>query len=153
MKYEKLSEKNISEFKKFFNSIKKDFLQFRKFDPHRRKTFEDYLTSPNLNILLEIEKNKIVGYSAYDTNYKGRGKLIGIGFLRKYRGKGHGLKLAKKVVSILKCAGNKDIVTRTWESNSASQKLFKQLGFKKYRTIKNDRINGESTFLFRLKLK
>ncbi|MBD3362056.1 GNAT family N-acetyltransferase [Candidatus Woesearchaeota archaeon] len=149
MRYEKLNPKNISDFKKFFNAVKKDFLQFRKFDPHRKKTFEDYLTSKNLNILLAIEKNKVVGYSAYDTNYKGKGKLIGIGFLRKHRGKGNGLKLAKKVMTILKRAGNKEIVTRTWESNSSSQRLFKQLGFKKYKTIKNDRANGESTFLFR----
>ena len=46
----------------------------------------------------------------------------------------------------------KKVIVRTWGANFKSISLFKKLGFKKYKTIKNQRINGDSSVWFKKEL-
>ena len=83
-----------------------------------------------------------------NSNFNGRGLIIGIGVAREYRRKGIGLRLYKKAISDLRNKGIKRIVVRSWSTNKPSIKLLSKLGFKKYYTVKGARVNGSDSLWF-----
>lgn len=70
----------------------------------------------------------------------------------KFRGRGFGEKQVREVVSQLKHLKFKTIKTRTWGENKASRKIFEKLKFKLVEEKLNNRINGDSTVKYYLKL-
>jgi len=147
--YRYLKESDLDNFNKFQDIIKRDFLLFRN---KKRRNVKRYTKSKKLFMLLAIKDKRLIGYQAFSINGK-KGRLIGIAVLKQHRKKG----IAKRLVSIslrkMKSKGVKKVISRTWETNIASQRLLEHFGFIKYRTVKNDRINGESSVWYKLILK
>ena len=46
----------------------------------------------------------------------------------------------------------KEIVTRSVSSNKREQHILEKFNFKKYKTIKNQRINGDDSYWYKLKI-
>ena len=145
-----LAQENLLDLKVFLHKIKGDFLPTRKREKGR--ALEDYITRGRYRMLLAIQGDFVVGYISYDTMYFKSSRLIGLGVLPELRGKGLGTELIQRALMDLKARGLKSVVTRTWENNQASQALLKKFGFKRYKTIKDDRTNGEATIWFRCSL-
>jgi len=136
--------------KRFLKSAKKgDFLPRKK---EKKGRLKRYLISSKMFILLAVDGEKIIGYHSYKIDGK-EGELRGLGVLPDFRRKGIGRKLNMKSLSHMSSRGVKRVISKTWEKNRKSQGLLLSLGFKKYREIKKDRINGESTYWYRLNLK
>ena len=148
MDFRYLSKEDIPKLEnELFSKIGKDFLSRR---VQKRRNLLDYVTKKNLFLILAKEKGVIVGYLAYKLEKKGVGKIIGAGVELNFRKRGIAKKMLKQAIQDLYNKKINYIYSRTWETNLASIKLHETLGFKKYRTFKNDRVNGESTIYFRL---
>jgi len=140
-----LEKKYIPRLKLFLEIIKKDFLPTKR---RERGNLGDYFSDRNKFMLLAVEEEDIIGYLAYEITDK-RGRIIGIGIMKEFRQRGIGKELIKKAMELMIDKGVEEIISKTWQSNCASIKLFEGCGFVRYKTIKRDRINGESTFWFR----
>lgn len=143
----KLHKKHLPELEHFLHLIKNDFVRFRR--PSKRNALTDYLSKKYLRMLLAFNEKNVDGYAAYDLNYRKMGRIIGIGILPAFRRKGVGSALVKRIFSGFKKKKISWVVSRTWSSNHASQRLLESHSFEKYRVVKNDRENGESTFWYR----
>ena len=139
MDYAHLKKRDLEKIKIFLESLKDDFLQARKI--RKRNPLEKYIANHNLRMIIAKDKGKIIGYVSYEFNVRGAGKIIGIGVSKKYRGKGIGEALFKRALKELS-KKHKKIITRTWSANTTSRSLIEKMGFKKYRVIKNRRIDG-----------
>lgn len=102
-------------------------------------------------MLLLKNDEELAGYVAYKLLSKKRWKIIGIAIKKEYRKKGFGEKLIKSALTRIEKTGPTAIIARTRESNRGSQALLTRVGFEKYRTILDDRVNGEATIWFRKK--
>jgi len=150
MNYKYLSRENLKLFQIFERKISKDFLKFRK-PSSKRSNLKSYISNKNKLMLLVTDKDKIIGYQAFSINGK-RARLIGAGVLREYRRKGIAKSLITKALNQMKKRKVKRVISRTWESNLASRALLEGFGFKKYKVIKRDRINGEASEWYKLDL-
>ncbi len=148
MKFVNINSKNIPLLKKRVKAIEKDFVPFRK--KRKNNPLEDYLVKDNLHMILVSDKNNFIAYISYDDKYKKGGYIRGIWVDKRYRGKGLATKLYRKAINNLKKKNIKQIIVRTWEKNAPSRLVIEKLGFRKYRTIKNDRIDGDNTVWFKL---
>ena len=147
MKYVKLSKKYLKDFEKFIQTLSKDFVFVKNLKSNK---INKYFDKSYLHMLLVLDNQKIVGYHAYNSNLRGKGYLIGVGISKKYRNKKIASTLLKKSLNDLKNKGIKEVKVRTWENNLVSLNMLRKFGFKKYKTIKNDRIDGTSTIWLRL---
>jgi len=68
------------------------------------------------------------------------------------RGKGLGRMQVEEFIKYATSQEFKGIFTKTWGTNTASQKIFESLGFKVIGTKENDRIDGSSTLNYMLNL-
>ena len=146
MLYRYATISDIPKIESLLEKVKYDFLRTRK---GKRSSLKRSLLNQKYKMIIALDKSKIIGYVAYKFKSKKEAKLIGIAVLKNYRGKDIGKKLFDKSIKDMQKRGIKRIITRTWEKNHTSQKLMKSFGFKLYRTIFNDRINGESTCWFK----
>lgn len=147
MQFRYLKREDLYDLEQFMNKIGKDFLPTR--NKSQKGKLDKYLLNPKYKMILALDESKIIGYAAFIFKSNKRAALKGIGLLKKYRKKGIGKNLALLAIKEIKKKGIKTIISRTWESNTASQSLMGSIGLKKYRTIKNDRINGESSVWFK----
>jgi ribosomal protein S18 acetylase RimI-like enzyme len=150
MRFIPLQQENLIDLRVFLHKVKGDFLATR--ERTKSNALEDYVTRGRFRMILAMQGDMVAGYAAYDTMYHKSSKIIGIAVLPALRGQGVGSELLQRAIIDLKNRGLKSTVTKTWESNAASIALLKKFGFKKYKTVKDDRINGESTIWFKCKL-
>jgi len=94
----------------------------------------DYLKRNLNNILVAIERERVVGYIMF----KGEIAMNSV-ILPDYRGKGIGKMLMKEAMKI-----SKRLVSRTREHNLNAIGFLKHLGFKYKRKIKNYYKNGDN---------
>jgi ribosomal protein S18 acetylase RimI-like enzyme len=141
-------QEHLLDLKVFLHKIKGEFLATRKRE--RGRSLEDYFTRGRYRMLIAIQGDAVAGYVSYDTMHHRSSRIIGIGVLPALRGKSLGTQLLQRALMDLKARGLKSVVTRTWESNAASLALFKASGFKRYKTVKDDRINGEASIWLRM---
>jgi len=147
MQYKYLTKDDLPSLSEFFSQIKNDFQLLRR--QQKKQKLENYINSTNKFMLLVIDKDEVIAYESYEINGK-KARLIGIGVLKSYRKKGVANRLIKKAIEHMKSCGAKEISSRTWESNTASISLLIKHRFQKYRIMRDDRANGESTVWFRL---
>jgi RimJ/RimL family protein N-acetyltransferase len=150
MNYKYFSKEDLSLFQLFDKKISKDFLKFRK-PSNKQSNLNTYISNKNKSILLVLDRGKIIGYQAFSINGK-KARLIGAGILREYRRKGIAKSLVNSALNQMKKRKVKRVISRTWESNLASRALLEGSGFKKYKVVKRDRINGEDSIWFKLDL-
>ncbi|MDP1695223.1 MAG: GNAT family N-acetyltransferase [Candidatus Woesearchaeota archaeon] len=139
MDYAHLKKRDLEKIEIFLKSLEDDFLQSRKI--RKRNPLERYIDNLNLRMIIAKDRRNIMGYISYEFNVRGAGKIIGIGVSKNYRGKGIGEALFKRALKELS-KKHKRIITRTWSTNTTSRSLIEKMGFKKYRVIKNKRIDG-----------
>ena len=149
MKYEYIKREHIDSLNTLLKDLGPEFVSLR--NPRKNNSIEKYFTNPNLKMILAIDSSKVVGYESYIIN-NNRCKFIGIGVEKKYRRYGVASKLNDLAISDLKKKHVKEIKARTWSTNIKSRSLLEKLGFKKYKTIKNARVNGTDTVWYKLQL-
>jgi ribosomal protein S18 acetylase RimI-like enzyme len=150
MRFIPLTQENLIDLRVFLHKVKGDFLATK--ERGKSNPLEEYVTRGRFRMILAIQGDFVAGYVAYDTMYHKSSKIIGIAVLPDLRGKGVGSELLQRAIMDLKGRGLKSTMTKTWESNAASIALLQKSGFKKYKTVKDDRVNGESTLWFKCKL-
>lgn len=150
MKYTYIKKEYTNSLNKLSKDLESEFVPQRK---HKKNNpVEKYFTTPNLYMLLAIDGSKVVGYRVYSILKDNRGRFMGIGVAKKYRRRGIATKLYNIAIKDLKKKHVKEIITKTWSTNTRSIPLFEKMGFKKYKTIKNARIDGSDTVWYRLKI-
>lgn len=78
---------------------------------------------------------------------------IGYAYLKQsYRGQGLGFTMRQNLINWIKNAGFKEVFAKTWKANTAMVHLNEKMGFVLQEEVKNDRIDGDSTLKFLLKL-
>jgi len=150
MKYIYIKKEYIDSLKKLLKDLGPEFVSLRK--SRKNNPIEKYFTDTTLRLIVAIDGSKVVGYKAYKIMSDSRCKSLGMGVAKKYRRKGIIYKLYRLQIADLKKRHINEIITRTWSTNNKSIPLFEKLGFKKYRTIKNTRVNGADSVWYRLKL-
>ncbi len=107
-----------------------------------------------LFFITKSSKGRNVGFISVLPHKQKHTASIGPMYLaKKYREQGIGKKQVQLVIDWAKDNNVSELVTRTWSSNRASEKIFAQLGFEIIKEIPNDRINGDSTLFYSLKVK
>lgn len=139
-----LQQDNIVDLKVFFAKMRGDFLPMKK--KAKPVPIEKYLLNTEHKMLVAIQGDFIVGFIAYNTKQR---KIVNMGVLPELRGKGLGTELLKRVLMNMRDA--KSVTARVWESNAAAIAMLQANGFKRYKVVKDDRINGEASFWYRKK--
>ncbi|MGV8086399.1 MAG: GNAT family N-acetyltransferase [Candidatus Woesearchaeota archaeon] len=150
MKYIYFKKKYLNSLNKLAKELQKEFIQQR--TSNNNTPIDRYFKDSKAKLILAIDKSQVVGYRVYTILNDNRGRFMGIGVAKKYRRKRIATKLYNIAINDLKNKNVKEVITKTWSTNTRSIPLFEKMGFKKYKTIKNARIDGSDTIWFRRKI-
>jgi ribosomal-protein-alanine N-acetyltransferase len=116
---------------------------------------EHYYENPKIFLVAEIG-NTIVGYnmcriefgvSYIRGDFTKRGHIISIAVLAEYRGRGIGYNLMSEALKRLKECGATEVYLEVRVSNTPAIELYKKLGFKAHKIIKEYYRDGEDAYL------
>ncbi len=120
------------------------------------ETLENFKNSKNFKLYEIISKDKTVGLiSSFPTPERFGDEVISIGamyILPEQKGQGYGKAALKKFLEEAKNQGFKKAFTKTWSSNKASNKILEKLGFEEEGRKEKDRVNGDDTIKYILKI-
>tara|TARA_Y100000310_G_C20576988_1_gene760956 strand:+ start:852 stop:1328 length:477 start_codon:yes stop_codon:yes gene_type:complete len=150
----KVTKKNFRDFKHLYTEGRRSFVRFRDEEDNWTLKPERFLEGDKYFAYVLYKDGRVIAYLANVLDFKKKGvaKLHAGEVKKKFRGRGYGIKINRFVIKKMKEKGYKKIVVRTWSSNQASQGMFKKLGFEKYRTIKNNRVNGDDSVWWRMRI-
>jgi ribosomal protein S18 acetylase RimI-like enzyme len=102
-----------------------------------RKELCNKFDAENLNLIVILEDDKIVGYTEYVIKERAKKKIDiqEIAIIKKCRGKGYGKKLINKVIEIGKHEKCDRIELNCWMFNKNGLDFYRHLGFDEQRII------------------
>ncbi len=114
---------------------------------------EQFENDPKFAIYTLFKGRKRIGFITAFPNDDTDTVSIGVMYIKpKYRGRGFGKVMVELFIKQSKRLGYKKIFTKTWSSNTASTKVFLDLGFIETERKENDRVNGDDTVKYLLTL-
>lgn len=121
----------------------------------REKDFAKYVDDPRFIAYLLYYDNKAIVYQTIDLRFrKNTVRMRGLAVRKEFRKKGYGTKLLRFCLKRLRSEKKfKEAVTRTWSKNTGAIRMIESAGFRKYKTIKKQRMNGADTYWYRLNFK
>ena len=152
--FRKVTKKNFDDFKHIYTEGRRSFVRFRDEKLNWSLKPERFLDSSKYFGYVLYKGSKVIGYLTVVLDYNGkrRAKLHAGEIKKEFRGRGYGTKLNRFVIKKIKDLNYKEIVVRTWSGNQASQGMFRKLGFEKYKTIKNQRVNGDDSVWYKMNI-
>ncbi len=150
----KATAKDLPRLAELFTLVDRDFIpplsQRGSIKGEARKA----LGQKNHCCLIVEDGGKVTAAASFIENYRKKNSAY-IKYLivhPGFRGKGIGISLRKKVLSVLKKDGMKEVHSRTWSTNRAMLEINKKMGFEVEKIIKNERAPGIDGVYFRKKL-
>lgn len=148
----KVTRANLKDLDELYKATQKTLVLIKN-QQSREKDFEKYVNNPRfIAYLLYYGKNVIV-YQTINLKFrKNTARMRGMAVRKEFRNRGYGTKLLRFCLKKLRSEKNiKEAVTRTWSTNIATIRMIESAGFRKYKTIKKQRINGADTLWYKIK--
>jgi ribosomal protein S18 acetylase RimI-like enzyme len=157
----KATHKDFKELYNFFELVNNDFIppiSKRRGLPKKKEieNFTKKMIRGKKSTMIIFESNrKINGIICFSEDYwknKNIPHIVEFAVHKSHRHKGVGTLLLEYIFNLLERKGYKSVTIRTWSTNKLALNLYRKVGFKKIKTIKNDRGKGIDTIYFKKKL-
>ena len=147
--YKRVNKNNFSDLVKMYNSLQKDFPPFRE-PKHSHRNLNRYISNPRFLAFLVYLGSRIIAYQLIDLQFGGkkRARHESMAVKRRYRRKGYGKEIFHYFIKYVRPKGARVIIIRTGSSNNVMKRIFEKSDFKRYKTIKNQRVNGDDTYWY-----